>query len=109
MNWYPIFESREAAIKATPLGKTTLVRAAHLRICLAHTDSGFFAVADACPHAGASLQGGFINEDNEIVCPLHAYRFSLKDGSLKSGGRCPDIKTYPLEWRDGALHIGLPF
>ena len=34
-----------------------------------------------CPHKMVDLKkNGFINEDNELVCPLHAWRFSLQTG-----------------------------
>lgn len=39
----------------------------------------YHAMDDFCPHMGASLAGGWI-ESGTVVCPWHAWRFSLIDG-----------------------------
>ena len=38
------------------------------------------AIDDMCPHMGASLSEGHF-ENGEVLCPWHAWRFSLDDGS----------------------------
>lgn len=40
----------------------------------------YHAIDDFCPHMGASLAGGGV-EDGMVTCPWHAWRFSLCDGS----------------------------
>ena len=40
----------------------------------------YFAIDDFCPHAGASLAEGYI-DDCAVACPLHHWRFSIKDGT----------------------------
>lgn len=37
------------------------------------------ALSDRCPHAGGFLGDGWI-EEGEVVCPLHRWRFRLRDG-----------------------------
>ncbi len=67
-----------------------------------------FYVFDAfCPHRGASLIQGSINPQNEIICPLHQYRFELKTGKVKAG-YCSDLETYPWELSQNGLIITLP-
>lgn len=53
----------------------------------------FYVGNDRCPHRGAPLSNGKINFLGEIVCPLHAYRFQLKDG-CNNENSCPDVKMY---------------
>jgi len=94
-----LFDSEEEAKKAVLLGKSALLIAPNEdRICLSHTKEGFFAIQNKCSHAGADLYKGFINEQNEIVCPLHHYCFNLKTGSV-ARGNASSLKTYKLEWR----------
>lgn len=45
-------------------------------------DEKYFALDDVCPHKGASLSQGTV-ENNNIVCPYHAYEFNT-EGELKT-------------------------
>jgi nitrite reductase (NADH) small subunit/3-phenylpropionate/trans-cinnamate dioxygenase ferredoxin subunit len=49
-------------------------------IALFFVDGEYFAIDDACPHMGASLAGGYV-ENGAVMCPWHAWRFCVKDGS----------------------------
>ena len=44
------------------------------------TDGQYQAIDDFCPHMGASLAGGAV-EDGIVVCPWHAWRFRISDGT----------------------------
>lgn len=44
------------------------------------------AIQNLCPHEGAALSGGVVDGE-EVICPLHAYRFHLKTGA------CPTDPT----------------
>jgi len=43
-------------------------------------DGQYYAIDDTCPHMGASLSGGFV-ENGIVTCPWHAWRFRLADGA----------------------------
>lgn len=43
-------------------------------------NGSYHAIDDFCPHMGASLAGGFLQE-GVVVCPWHAWRFCVKDGT----------------------------
>ena len=38
------------------------------------------AIDDFCPHMGASLAGGYV-ENGIVTCPWHAWRFKVCDGT----------------------------
>jgi len=40
----------------------------------------YYAIDDCCPHMGASLSGGYV-ENGTVTCPWHAWRFRLSDGA----------------------------
>ena len=44
------------------------------------TDGEYSAINDLCPHMGASLASGYV-EDGGVTCPWHAWRFSIKTGT----------------------------
>ena len=48
----------------------------------------YFAIDDVCPHMGASLAGGHV-ENGIVTCPWHAWRFRLADGVWADYPRSP--------------------
>lgn len=51
------------------------------RIIAIFNDGGTYrAIDDMCPHMGASLATGFLNE-SEVSCPWHGWRFDVRDGT----------------------------
>ncbi|MCE9534269.1 MAG: Rieske (2Fe-2S) protein, partial [Planctomycetes bacterium] len=49
-------------------------------IAVFRTGDEYFAIDDMCPHMGAGLSGGFV-EDGIVTCPWHYWRFRLSDGT----------------------------
>jgi nitrite reductase (NADH) small subunit len=43
---------------------------------LGHQDA-LYLIANRCPHRGGPLKFGFINDRDEIVCPLHQGSFPI--------------------------------
>jgi nitrite reductase (NADH) small subunit/3-phenylpropionate/trans-cinnamate dioxygenase ferredoxin subunit len=41
----------------------------------------YLAIDDLCPHMGASLGAGYLDEEGVVTCPWHAWRFSVADGT----------------------------
>jgi nitrite reductase (NADH) small subunit len=69
-------------------------------------DGEYFAMNDFCPHMGASLASGYV-EDHAVSCPWHAWRFSVKDGTWLDN---PKIKTdcYPVRVEAGMIEVQIP-
>ena len=107
MEWVKIFESEEEAKNAVPVTKAKQLILNGQKICLAHTQQGFYAIADSCPHLGESLSKGTTNYLNEIVCPWHSYRYHLISGA-ECKHRSRDAQTFKVENREDGLYIGLP-
>lgn len=58
-----------------------------------------------CTHQKASLKGIRPDDEGYIVCPLHRYRFSLKDGYETQGrGR---LYLYPVKELEEGVYIFL--
>ena len=69
----------------------------------------FFAINDFCPHMGASLSDGHVSDDGCVMCPWHAWSFSINDGTWmdnrKSGIR---TQTYEVRVQDGQIQVLVP-
>lgn len=50
------------------------------KICIIKTAKGLKACSSLCPHASGDLSEGFIDRNDNIVCPVHGYRFNLNHG-----------------------------
>jgi nitrite reductase (NADH) small subunit len=55
----------------------------------------YHAIDDCCPHMGASLAGGYV-ENNVVTCPWHAWRFNITDGTWQDNKRLK-IGSYPVQ------------
>lgn len=68
----------------------------------------YHALADACPHMGASLAGGWVEED-AVTCPWHAWRFCITDGTWLDNPKSK-VRTdcYAIRIVDGAIQVNVP-
>lgn len=107
LKWYKLFANLEDAKKQVPLNSTKRARIGTEKVCIAHTNEGFFAVADECTHMRASLTSGHLNDFNEVICPWHDYRFCLKTGQEKSGKNTSPLLTHHIEEREDGIYLGL--
>lgn len=49
-------------------------------IAVFNEDNVYRAIDDMCPHMGASLATGLV-ENSEVSCPWHGWRFDIRDGT----------------------------
>jgi len=106
MNASKIFSSKEAAFEALPLNTPRKVIISDHVLCMVRTARGIYSIQDACPHQKTSLSQGSVNAYNEIICPLHEYRFSLKHGQ-ESNQRTQPADTYPVEVKEDGVYLYL--
>lgn len=64
-------------------------------VAVFRTADEWFAIDDLCPHMGASLAEGYV-EDKMVTCPWHAWRFCIRDGSWEDNPKtrvdCFEVK-----------------
>lgn len=75
-------------------------------ILVAHTEHGFFATDSICTHEDSPLCNGAV-KNGTISCPLHGSRFDLKTGQALEEPAQHALKVYPLEIRDGKVHVAI--
>ena len=49
------------------------------------------AFANRCPHIGTPLDQGYVNEQGQVVCPLHGSTFDLKTGKVDKWCPSPPV------------------
>jgi nitrite reductase/ring-hydroxylating ferredoxin subunit len=102
--WHKIADS-EAELSYNASGLTE-VEVGSKRVCIAKAADKTFACAAKCPHASGTMAEGFVDALGNIVCPVHRYKFDLKNGRNVSGEGY-FLKTYPLEVREDGVYVGI--
>jgi 3-phenylpropionate/trans-cinnamate dioxygenase ferredoxin subunit len=103
-NWVKIADSIEEIEFGT--NNIAEVMAGDKRICVARHGGQVFAFTPKCPHASGHFINGFIDPLGNVVCPLHRYKFCLKNGRNVSGEGYY-LKHWPVEQREEGLYVGL--
>lgn len=76
-------------------------------IALFHLSGRLWAVADTCPHAGASLCEGELDQ-NVLTCPRHGSQFRVTDGERLRGPADLALATFPVIIDAGEAFVELP-
>ncbi len=102
-SWHFVAENEEAL----GFGKYDIVQAevAGKTICIARFKEKLYAFQSICPHAGAKMVMGYIDAQGNAVCPLHRFKFALKNG-FNVTGEGYNMRTFPLEVRPEGIVVG---
>lgn len=105
LNWVKVAES----VADIPFGDNHLaeVDAGGKRICVGQHESKLFAFAPKCPHASGAFVQGFIDAQGNVVCPLHRYKFCMKNGRNVTGEGYY-LKHWPVKLSEEGVFVGLP-
>ena len=83
------------------------VNVAGKNICIAKTkDNSLYACTNKCPHASGIIANGFIDAFDNVVCPLHRYRYNLQNGR-NVNGEGYYLRTYPVSIREDGIYVGI--
>jgi nitrite reductase/ring-hydroxylating ferredoxin subunit len=86
-------------------GGTTTVVVGRKLIAVFRDRGEYLAIDDVCPHMGASLAGGYV-ENGTVTCPWHAWRFRLADGAWADNPRIK-IGCYPVRVVGDDIQVGV--
>ena len=84
-----------AKVGAIPEGGSLTVTLGDIVVAIFNDGGSYYAINDFCPHMGASLAEGHL-EEGVVTCPWHAWRFCVRDGTWCDN---PTIKTDAFEVR----------
>lgn len=103
-NWIKIAES----VAEIPFNTNGLaeVQAGSKTICIGIFQKQLFAFTHKCPHAGGLLVAGWIDAPGNVVCPLHRYKFCMRNGRNVSGEGYY-LKHWLLETRPDGIWVAM--
>ncbi|MBC7902695.1 MAG: Rieske 2Fe-2S domain-containing protein [Gemmatimonadaceae bacterium] len=75
-------------------------------ICIGAFQNALFAFAHKCPHAGVLLSTGYIDSAGNVVCPMHQYKFNIRNGRNTSGEGY-FMRHWRIDEREDGVYVGL--
>jgi len=103
LRWIKVAES-VAAISFAPNGIAELA-AGDRTICIGRHGDALYAFAHKCPHASGLFIEGYIDAMGNVVCPLHRYKFAMRNGRNITGEGY-FLKNWPVEIREEGVFVG---
>jgi nitrite reductase/ring-hydroxylating ferredoxin subunit len=105
---------RVAGIDELQIGQISQVVAKGVKLLLANVDGNYHAAAKKCPHMGANLCKGKL-EEGAVVCPLHKAKFDLTTGKVMRDPKLlfikmkakRDLTIYPVKIEGGDIFVGI--
>jgi nitrite reductase (NADH) small subunit len=84
-------------------GHSKLVEVRGEEVAVFRIGDDFFAIANECPHHGASLCEGYVREKT-VTCPWHGWQFDLQTGAgLTVPGM--DAQSYAVQVKEGRVWL----
>lgn len=91
-----------------PLREGRAVEMGGHEIAVFNLGDRFLAVENRCPHRGGPLSEGIVS-GGAVVCPLHAWKVCLEDGSItKPASERACVASYPTRMEDGVVWVEYP-
>ena len=85
-------------------GQWRRVDADGTQIVVFNLSGRYYAIEDVCTHDGGQLTGGTV-EGEEIVCPRHGARFSIKTGAALTAPAYEPTASFPVRVENGEIQV----
>jgi 3-phenylpropionate/trans-cinnamate dioxygenase ferredoxin subunit len=64
----------------------------------------YYAIEDVCTHDGGQLTGGTV-EGDQVICPRHGARFSIKTGDALTAPAYEPTAKFPVRVENGVIQV----
>jgi len=89
-----------------PEGQGRAFPVAGRTVAVFYWEGRYWAIDDFCPHQGASLAGGEVN-DGVVACPWHAWRFCIREGTWCDNPKLR-VDTFPVRVQGDEVQVAVP-
>ena len=86
-----------------PFGSGKVVVASGRVLAVFHTEGGYFAMDNSCPHRGGPLAEGCL-QGSVVTCPWHGWKFDVRTGESPLNAR-HKVRSVPLEREGEDLYV----
>jgi nitrite reductase (NADH) small subunit len=95
-----------AKVGAIPEGEGQSFQVGDRLVAVFLKDGRYFAIDDLCPHMGASLGAGYLDDEGVVTCPWHAWRFCVSNGKWADNPRLA-VDTFDVRVADDKIQVRL--
>ncbi len=100
-DWHRVLDTDDL-----PDGRVTTVTVGRRSLAVSHSDGGYGAIDNHCPHQGGPLGEGSI-ENGWLRCPWHGYDYSPCNGT-SPGAHGDGVEAFAVEAREDGVYVALP-
>lgn len=75
-----------------------------VQVAVFNLEGRYYAIEDVCTHDGGILTGGPV-EGDQIVCPRHGARFSIRTGEALTPPAFEPTAVFPVRLIDGEIQV----
>jgi 3-phenylpropionate/trans-cinnamate dioxygenase ferredoxin component len=93
-----------AAVEELGPGSHKVVDVDGAAVAVFNLGGQYYAIEDVCTHDGGTLTGGPL-EGDQIVCPRHGARFSIKSGEVLAPPAYEPIAIFPVRVDAGRVQV----
>ncbi|MBI3615248.1 MAG: non-heme iron oxygenase ferredoxin subunit [Candidatus Omnitrophica bacterium] len=95
-----------AKVEELPPGQGKCLTAGAAQIALFNAGGSFYAVDNTCTHAGGPLGEGML-EGDQVECPWHGARFSVKTGEALTPPAFEKVASYKVRVNGSDIEVEL--
>jgi 3-phenylpropionate/trans-cinnamate dioxygenase ferredoxin subunit len=93
-----------AKVEELPPGSHRVVDVDGVSIAVFNLEGEYHAIEDVCTHDGGQLTGGVVSGD-QIECPRHGARFSIRTGEALCAPAYEPIAKFPVRVENGVIQV----
>ncbi len=96
-------------LEELPPGRTKIVRAGPVSVCVYNLGGELYALEDRCSHDDGPLAEGVLDALSGVaVCPRHGANFDIRTGDALTLPAFQPVSTYTVHVVDGQVRLELP-
>lgn len=99
--------TKVATLQEVPAGKSKQVTVNNRKLALFNLGGTIYAIDDTCPHRGAPLWEGEV-EQQEVTCPWHGARFNVTTGAVLCPPAHSGVTSYKVQLAGDDIQVDLP-
>jgi len=91
-------------VEDLPPGSHRLLEVDGAQVAVFNLGGQYYAIEDVCTHDGGVLTGGAV-EGDQIICPRHGARFSIRTGEALAPPAFDATAVFPVRIHDGHVQV----